>query len=156
MYKEQEIIDWADDRGIIAANDKLTQGLKTLSEIAELSDNLLEHKDVSDDLGDIYVTIVVQAKLNNIALADCLEISVPERDTRKEQVADMIYDCGMMLQSIMDKDDFVSTYIGNIYLGLLIIANNSDLSLSECIDYAYNEIIGRQGQMVDGVFVKDG
>lgn len=45
--------------------------------------------------------------------------------------------------------------IGDVYVTLCIQAALWGLSMDQCIDHAYNEIKGRTGRMVDGVFVKD-
>lgn len=45
--------------------------------------------------------------------------------------------------------------IGDVGVTLIILAKQNDLTLEECLRQAYNEIKGRTGQMVDGVFIKD-
>jgi NTP pyrophosphatase (non-canonical NTP hydrolase) len=52
----------------------MSQALKTLEEVGELIGSI--HKDdkvgVSDDLGDILVTIIIQAEMQGLKLEDCL------------------------------------------------------------------------------------
>jgi len=63
-------------------------------------------------------------------------------------------DASMLADSIMT--EYPTEYwISNIYNGLIIIADAMDLSFPRCIDMAYDEIKGRKGKMVDGVFVKN-
>ena len=38
---------------------------------------------------------------------------------------------------------------------LINIAERNGLSLTECLDVAYNDIKDRKGRMIDGVFVKE-
>ena len=38
---------------------------------------------------------------------------------------------------------------------LINIAERNNLSLTECLEVAYNDIKDRKGKMVDGVFVKE-
>ena len=45
--------------------------------------------------------------------------------------------------------------IGDILVVLVNIATRNNLSLSECLQVAYDDIKDRKGKMVDGVFVKE-
>uniref|UniRef100_UPI00406C2EE2 MazG-like family protein n=1 Tax=Sporosarcina sp. FSL K6-1522 TaxID=2921554 RepID=UPI00406C2EE2 len=44
--------------------------------------------------------------------------------------------------------------IGDVVVTLIILAQQNGMTLEECLQQAYDEIKGRTGQMVDGVFVK--
>lgn len=44
--------------------------------------------------------------------------------------------------------------IGDVVVTLIILAQQNGLTLEQCLNTAYNEIAGRTGKMVDGVFVK--
>jgi hypothetical protein len=39
---------------------------------------------------------------------------------------------------------------------LINIALRNNLSLTDCLNHAYNDIKDRKGQMIDGIFVKEG
>lgn len=45
--------------------------------------------------------------------------------------------------------------IGDTVVTLIILARQNGLELGDCLETAYNEIKGRKGKMVDGVFVKE-
>ena len=45
--------------------------------------------------------------------------------------------------------------IGDTLVVLIILAQQLETTLSECLTVAYNQIKDRTGKMVDGVFVKD-
>ncbi len=45
--------------------------------------------------------------------------------------------------------------IGDGFVTLIILAHQNGLSPEECLEAAWDEIKGRTGKMVDGVFVKD-
>jgi NTP pyrophosphatase (non-canonical NTP hydrolase) len=45
--------------------------------------------------------------------------------------------------------------IGDSIVTLIILAAQSGLTATECLEAAYNEIKGRKGKTVDGVFVKE-
>ena len=49
----------------------------------------------------------------------------------------------------------VADDIGDILVVLINIATRNNLSLSECLQVAYEDIKDRKGKMVDGVFVKE-
>lgn len=44
--------------------------------------------------------------------------------------------------------------IGDVVVTLIILAQQNDMDLHECLNTAYDEIKGRTGKMVNGVFVK--
>lgn len=49
----------------------------------------------------------------------------------------------------------VADDIGDILVVLINIATRNNLSLSQCLQVAYDDIKDRKGKMVDGVFVKE-
>lgn len=44
--------------------------------------------------------------------------------------------------------------IGDVVVTLIILAQQNDMTLEDCLEAAYTEIAGREGKMVNGVFVK--
>lgn len=83
---EQLVISWATDRGIFAASDPKTQMLKTMEEIGELSKHVARGLDVRDDIGDVMVTLILQARMQNTTLSECLQIAYDEISDRKGQM----------------------------------------------------------------------
>lgn len=75
-YKELEklVIEWADDRGIFEKGTPSAQCDKTLEEVMELSTALHnnDREETIDALGDILVTIIIQAEMQGLSLEDCL------------------------------------------------------------------------------------
>ena len=87
---EEKVLEWAQDRGILDKATPLAQGKKTLEEVEELLEALHHqsikadtytnskgilvktHEEVQDALGDIFVTIIIGAKLQGLDLIDCL------------------------------------------------------------------------------------
>ena len=53
-----------------------------------------------------------------------------------------------------DNLDQVVDSIGDVYVVLTILSMQLGLDIRECVEEAYEEIKGRQGRMVNGVFVK--
>lgn len=72
---EAFVIQWAKDVGIIASANRLKQSHKTLEEVGELIEAvaLNERDAIIDAIGDITVTIIIQAYLNQTSLKECLE-----------------------------------------------------------------------------------
>jgi NTP pyrophosphatase (non-canonical NTP hydrolase) len=46
--------------------------------------------------------------------------------------------------------------IGDMIVVLINIAERNNVSLTECLDQAWNDIKDRKGKMVDGIFIKEG
>ena len=73
VYKD--IVDWAKDKGILSAAQPEKQMLKTVEEVGELADAIgREHKaDIADAIGDVVVTLVIQAEMQEINFRECIE-----------------------------------------------------------------------------------
>lgn len=76
-YNELEplIIQWAKDKGILEKGTPTAQVDKTLEEVMELSNAIFsnDREEIIDALGDILVTIIIQAEMQGLKLEDCLE-----------------------------------------------------------------------------------
>jgi|TARA_R110000787_G_scaffold16601_3_gene50101 NTP pyrophosphatase (non-canonical NTP hydrolase) len=80
-----------------------------------------------------------------------------EIDTRKKkQLLKFEEEAGEMVEAVLENNvDRVRDEMGDVLVTLTIQANLWGLSLTECLDEAYNKINVRTGHMIDGVFVKD-
>ena len=76
-YQELEalVIAWAAQKGIFENGTTMKQAEKTHEEVLELISaiNDDDHEEVVDALGDILVTIIIQAEMQGLKLTDCLE-----------------------------------------------------------------------------------
>ena len=72
----------------------------------------------------------------------------------KDQVCKLIQEVGELSDNVCKGKD-VSDDIGDCIVVLINIAERNKLSLTECIQQAYNDIADRKGRMVDGIFVKE-
>jgi len=65
---------WAEEREIFDHASSLAQGLKTLEESTELMEALVnqDQEKILDGIGDVLVTLIIQAELQNLTLQDCL------------------------------------------------------------------------------------
>lgn len=64
---------WSNDRGIIKNGNALAQGLKLVSEIGELADNLAKGCCIKDDIGDCMVVLNNLALMTGVSLDDCCQ-----------------------------------------------------------------------------------
>lgn len=92
-YNELEalVISWAEQKGIFEKGNPEAQCDKTLEEVYELKEaleaqsiglknfknikgkNVLTSEEIKDALGDILVTIIIQAEMQGLKLEDCLQ-----------------------------------------------------------------------------------
>ena len=63
-------LDWSMERGILTNGKATTQGLKLVSEVGELCDNLAKGKDTIDDVGDCLVVLTNLAALEGYTLEE--------------------------------------------------------------------------------------
>lgn len=76
-YNELEalVISWAEQKGIFKKGNPDAQCEKTFEEVTELSAAIYENnkEEIIDALGDILVTIIIQAEMQGLKLEDCLQ-----------------------------------------------------------------------------------
>ncbi len=72
---ESAVEQWAADKGILEKATPLAQAHKTLEESLELAEAVRteDREEIIDALGDILVTIIIQAKMQGVKLEDCLD-----------------------------------------------------------------------------------
>lgn len=94
-YRELEslVIEWANEKQILKKGTTLKQGTKTNEEALELIEAIADNnkKEVIDALGDILVTIIIQAKMQNVDLLECLESAYNEIKGRKGELINGIF-----------------------------------------------------------------
>lgn len=88
---QMNVIEWAEERGIFDKATAIRQAFKTLEECGELISAVAEHEqdkryndyihvdtdvtkeDVKDAIGDIIVTLIIQATMQGTTIQECLE-----------------------------------------------------------------------------------
>ena len=72
---ENLVIEWAENKGILQKATTAAQASKTMEECQELIDAIQDdnREEIADALGDILVTIIIQAKMQNMSLIEYLE-----------------------------------------------------------------------------------
>jgi|TARA_R110002072_G_scaffold132147_5_gene272200 NTP pyrophosphatase (non-canonical NTP hydrolase) len=71
----------------------------------------------------------------------------------KSQFAKLIQEAGELSDNICKGND-IKDDIGDMIVVLINIAERNDVSITECIKTAWEDIKDRKGMMRDGVFVK--
>ena len=72
---ECAVESWAEEKGIFDKATPMAQALKTLEETTELCTaiNADDREEIVDAMGDIMVTLIIQAKMQGLKLEECLE-----------------------------------------------------------------------------------
>lgn len=74
--------------------------------------------------------------------------------TDKDQYMKLIQEAGELSDNICKGRD-ISDDIGDMMVVLINIATRNNLTITQCLEAAYNDIKDRRGRMIDGVFVKE-
>jgi len=87
---ECAVISWAEDKEILSKGTPMAQALKTLEETTELCTaiNADDKDEIKDALGDIMVTILIQAEMQGMSLESCLESAYNVISKRKGKMID--------------------------------------------------------------------
>jgi len=72
---DEQILDWGVQKGILPHAEPLAQLDKTKEEVGELELAIYEHDidEVKDAIGDIYVTIAMQAEAWGLTMEQCVQ-----------------------------------------------------------------------------------
>ncbi len=72
---EKKVIEWASEKGILEKSNPKAQLTKTLEEVDELVEAINDDNkaEVEDAIGDVIVTLIIQAELWGLSATDCLE-----------------------------------------------------------------------------------
>lgn len=71
----EKIEQWAEDRNIIEGSTPRKQAEKTMEECFELLDAVTKNDrpEIVDAIGDIVVTLVIQARMQGLDFTECVE-----------------------------------------------------------------------------------
>lgn len=74
----------------------------------------------------------------------------------KNQLLKSFEEMGELSRGILKDDrELIIDSIGDVLVTLIILAQTQNLTLKECLDYAWDEIKDRKGKTVNGTFIKD-
>jgi len=147
------IKQWGADRGITINGTHRGQWYKLASEYGELCDNLAKGKDIKDDIGDMFVVLVMISEIGKVDLDKAMNLATCVK-WQDAEVYDLV---GWMLLSVgaLRYKSNIDRAV-DIIAALAALAEAHDTTLDECIDIAYQDIKSRVGFLTaDGVFVKE-
>jgi len=153
------VVQWALDRNLLEGTTNLKQCKKFHEEKGEMLGNIIDGKDIRDDIGDCLVIIV--------------QMIWREGSTLK--LKSIVENCDLYgtNQSKLDGVDFYNTFaceaealIDSTMRGfavhyewcveeLYLLARHFGFTLLECCEIAFNDIKDRKGKMINGSFVKE-
>jgi NTP pyrophosphatase (non-canonical NTP hydrolase) len=82
---------------------------------------------------------------------------MPLKATPSRQYLKTVEEVGELGAALIEKDIAeIKDAIGDIIVTLIIQSAMQGLDLQYCLQSAYNEIADRKGEMINGVFVKEG
>jgi len=147
---QEKIEFWAEARGLNRPEFAQRQCSKVMEEVGEFAGNLVRGNCVKDDIGDIFVTIVILAKQKNI------QVDFSKNELSKVYLGDpiKIYSLVGLLVSCKSDIQFknISTVLVRELMSFCVLSN---ICFIECIKIAWNEIKTRRGKMVNGTFIKE-
>jgi len=99
------------------------------------------------DLTLLEESITVWARQRGLLTADVQ----PEK-----QMLKLVEEVGELAKGVAYRDKWSSSDgIGDVFVCLVVLAEQLDMTLTECVNQAYNEIKNRKGVLEDGLFKKD-
>lgn len=161
----ENIIKWADDKGILSKATPASQATKILEECLELvvADYNNNQEEIEDACGDIYVTLVIEAHMLGLDLDEVLPVSPTTEAlvsllgsyTPKAILATATNIFGALTEEYDSDYNSVDRFIKVVYHKLVSYCAINDISLEDAVQGAYDIISKRTGRMENGVFVKD-
>lgn len=158
----ENIIKWADDKGILSKATPASQATKILEECLELvvADHNNNREEIEDACGDIYVTLVIEAHMLGLDLNELLPTAIEVTDgplgfyTPRSILATATNIFGSVTEDY-DRYNPTDRFIQVVYYKLVSYCTQNNVSLKGAVQGAYNIISKRTGRMENGVFVKD-
>ena len=85
MINKNEVLHWANERGLLKPEIHLKQMGKMVSEVGELCDAIIkdDKNGQIDGIGDVLVTLIILANQLGYDVEDCLEVAYNEIKNRK-------------------------------------------------------------------------
>ena len=96
IHREQDIIQWGIERNLIGPTGEATkpgQLRKTEEEVGELALAIFKNdaKEARDAMGDIIVTLVMQAQMWGLTMEECIEAAWQEIRDRKGRMTGGVF-----------------------------------------------------------------
>ncbi len=153
MYAE--IRQWAHDRNIINGSTPARQFKKLMEEFGELGYAVAVVGDanlIKDAIGDIAVVLTIMAAMESLEIESLsLHTDLPKPC---KSLGSLVTDFFWVLVEDNSLEVKEACYNDAIY-ALKSYSEYLDYDFTECLEFAYDQIKDRKGQMVNGIFVKE-
>lgn len=84
------------------------------------------------------------------------KIGIVSADNAKTQFMKVVEELGELAEGInKDKPDQIKDSLGDVLVTLILLAEDLNLNLLDCLNFAWGEIKDRKGKVKDGSFVKE-
>ena len=160
MKNTENVIKWAEERGILIRDNASNQLAKVLEELGETAGAYLKREgdDVIDGVGDICVTLIILSK--QLGLQHNFKAAFDARVPQYANPVTYLFEIAGEIKNISDRlineqGEFGGFPIFESVRNLIGFCDHIGHDLEFCLDRAYNEIKDRTGKKIDGVFVKD-
>lgn len=165
----ENVIKWADEKGILENATAQTQLLKSYQELGELAEAFMDvDKDgLIDAIGDIMVTQIILSELIGHGFKGFDNIcdfryAVQNKDrdefgkNHSNDIVELTFLYGQLSEFIESNNaTMIAICQYHILLILIKFSKLCKTTIEKCLQVAYDEIKGRTGKMENGMFVKD-
>ncbi len=96
VHREEDVLHWAIARNLIGPTGEATrhgQLMKTFEEVVELGTaiNANNAAEAKDAIGDVIVTLIIQASMWNLCLHECIEAAWQQIKNRKGRLQNGVF-----------------------------------------------------------------
>lgn len=90
---EKNVVQWANDRNLIAGGKPKDQFTKTVEEIGEIASGIARNNPdaVQDGIGDVVVTLIILARQYGLTMSDCMGMAWNAIKDRKGCMVDGVF-----------------------------------------------------------------
>lgn len=134
---QELVIQWADERGI---NNPVRQKIKFGEEYGELCGDYLDGKDLTDDIGDTAITLIILQKLKH---SNALRFS--DKYSKRSNIDSSLV---LVTECVEWGEEYQINALGNF-------AVSAGYDFNVCLNHAWNEIKDRKGKTVNGSFIRE-
>lgn len=153
-----KIITWAEERNIVRGSNVERETLKLVYKSGKLIKYLDNGEVCINAIGQCIVQLIIICHMRHTTLDQCLNFTKKIKDDRVAEsvmATLMVFKTlGELAENISEKND-IKGEIGYLLIYLTALTNSLNLSIKECTEDAYNEIMSYKGIMFDGKFLDE-
>ena len=153
-----KIITWAEERNIVKGSNEERETLKLVYKCGKLIKYLDNGEVCKNAVGQCMVQLIIICHMRHTTLDECLKFTKQIKDDRVAESAIatlMVFKTlGELAENISEKKD-IKAEIGYLLIYLTALTNSLNLSIKECTEDAFNEIMSFKGIMFDVKFLDE-